>query len=374
LKWIVKLFLVSLGVFLGVGTRMSDDALVSIVVLNYNGRDVLLKCLRSLYESDYTRFEVIVVDNGSTDGSVEAVRRDFPEAILIENRRNLGYGAGNNVGIKASRGEYIVLMNNDVFVVRDWLKALLEACVKHKSAGFFQPKILLESDKRVINSAGNMIHVAGFGLCRGIGEFDRGQYDEEIEIGFVSGACVLFRREVLGDVGFLDPVFFAFNEDTDWGWRALLYCWRSLYVPSAFVYHQLGYSWGRGLTAEKFYYLERNRVLMLLKNYSRRSLAILLPLLGFIEFCVLAYALVKGWFGSKIRSYLGVLGLKEYLHEQRNLLQRRRRLSDERVFAFFTAEVPRGYFGGMTSGINRIVSFFCNSILKTGGLKRDKGR
>jgi len=83
---------------------MSYDALVSIVVLNYNGRDVLLKCLRSLYESDYARFEVIVVDNGSTDGSVEAVRRDFPEGIMIENGRNLGYGAGNNVGIKASRG------------------------------------------------------------------------------------------------------------------------------------------------------------------------------------------------------------------------------------------------------------------------------
>jgi len=350
--------------FLGGETRMSDEALVSVVVLNYNGGDVLSKCLRSLYESDYARLEVIVVDNGSTDGSVEAVRRDFPEAILIENRRNLGYGAGNNLGIKASRGEYIVLINNDVFVIRHWLKALLEACAKHKRAGFFQPKILLESDKRVINSAGNMIHLAGLGLCRGIGEFDRGQYDEEMEIGFASGACVLFRREILGDVGFLDPVFFAFNEDTDWGWRALLYRWRSLYVPSAVVYHQLGYSWGRVLTAKKFYYVERNRVLLLLKNYSRRSLAILLPLLVFFEFCVLAYALAKGWFGSKIRSYLDVLRLRRYLREQRNLLQGRRRLSDEGVFAFFATDIPQGYFGGMTSGIDRIVRVSCHSLFK----------
>ena len=353
---------------------MSYDALVSIVVLNYNGRDVLLKCLRSLYESDYARFEVIVVDNGSTDGSVEAVRRDFPEGIMIENGRNLGYGAGNNVGIKASRGEYIVLLNNDVFVVRGWLKALLEACAKHSGAGFFQPKILFESDKGLINSAGNMIHVAGFGLCKGIGEYDSGQYDEEVEIGFASGACVLFRREILGDVGLLDPVYFAFNDDTDWGWRALLHGWRSLYVPSAVVYHQLGHSWGRVLTARKFHYLERNRVLTLLKNYSRRSLAILLPVLLFVEFFVLAYALAKGWFGSKIRSYSDVIRLRGYLREQRNVLQLRRRLSDREIFPLLTTEIPQGYFGGMTSGINRVVKFFCRLLLKTGRLERDKGR
>jgi len=353
---------------------MSDDALVGIIVLNYNGRNVLLECLRSLYESSYSHFEAIVVDNGSTDGSVEAVRKDFPGVILIENRRNLGYGAGCNVGINASKGEYIVLMNNDVFVIRDWLKALLEACVKHKRVGFFQPKILFEFDKGRINTAGNMIHVAGFGLCRGIGEFDRGQYDEETEIGFASGACVLFRREILRDVGLLDPIFFAFNEDTDWGWRALLYGWRSLYVPSAVVHHQLGHSWGRVLTARKFYYLERNRVLMLLKNYSRRSLAILLPLLLFVEFCVLAYALAKGWFGSKVRSYSDVIGLRGYLREQRNVLQLRRRLSDREIFPLLTTEIPQGYFGGMTSGINRVVRFFCRLLLKTGRVERDEGR
>ena len=353
---------------------MSGDALVSVVVLNYNGGDMLLRCLRSLYGSDYSPFEVIVVDNGSTDGSVEAVRRGFPDAILIENQRNLGYGAGNNVGISASQGDYIVLINNDVFVSRGWLKALLEACGKHGRAGFFQPKILLQSDKRLINTAGNMIHVAGFGLCRGIGEHDVGQYDEEVEIGFASGACVLFRREVLRDVGFLDPVFFAFNEDTDWGWRALLYGWRSVYVPSAVVHHELGHSWGRGLTAKKFYYIERNRVFLLLKNYSRRSLAILLPLLLFVESCVLAYALVKGWFGSKIRSYLDVLRLRQHLLRQRNLLQRRRKLSDKEIFPLLTTEVPQGYFGGLTLGVNRIMSFFYHILLKTGRIMRDKGR
>jgi len=336
---------------------MSDDALVSIVILNYNGGDVLLKCLRSVYESDYPRFEVIVVDNGSTD-RIEAVRRDFPEAILIENRRNIGFGAGNNVGIKASRGDYIVLLNNDVFVTRGWLRALLHACMKHRHAGFFQPKILLESDTRLINSAGNAIHLAGFGLCRGIGEYDRGQYEEEIEIGFASGACVLLKREALRDVGLLDAVFFAFNEDTDLGWRGLLHGWRSVYVPSAVVYHQWGHSWGRVLTANKFFYLERNRILMLLKNYSRRSLAVLLPLLVFVEFCVLGYAFVKGWFGSKIRSYSDLLRLRDYLRKQRDLLQRRRRLSDERVFTFFTTEFSEGYFGSPTSVINRILGFF----------------
>ena len=337
---------------------MSDEALVSVVVLNYNGGEALLKCLRSLYESDYPRFEVIVVDNSSTDRSVEVVSTDFPGAILIENRRNIGFGAGNNVGIKASRGDYIVLLNNDVSVTRGWLRALLHACMKHRDAGFFQPKILLESDTGLINSAGNMIHIAGFGLCRGIGEYDRSQYEEEIEIGFASGACILSRREALRDVGLLDPIFFAFNEDTDLGWRGLLHGWRSIYVPSAVVHHEWGHSWGRVLTAKKFYYLERNRILMLLKNYSRRSLATLLPLLIFVEFCVFAYALVKGWLGSKIRSYSDVLKLRGYLREQRDLLQCGRRLSDEQVFSFFTTEFPKGYFGSPTSVVSRILGFF----------------
>lgn len=335
----------------------SDSPLVSVIVLNYDGIGVLLNCLRSIFSSDYSNLQVVVVDNGSTDGSADASKREFPETILVKNGRNLGYGMGNNIGIREARGEYVVLLNNDVFVTKGWLRALLEACSRHVEGGFFQPKILLADRGRIINSAGNMIHLAGFGLCRGIGEHDRGQYDQETRIGFGSGACLLARRKALEEVGLLDPVYFAFNEDTDWGWRAALCGWGSIYVPSSVVYHKLGYSWGVSLSRRKFYFLERNRVLTILKNYSSRSLTILLPLLIFSELSVLAFSILQGLLGEKVKSYVDVLRLRRHLIVQRHFTQKRRRVSDKSVAGLFLLEIDHSYFGEAVKPLNRIMCF-----------------
>jgi len=328
---------------------------VSVVILNHDGMGVLLDCLGSVFSSGYPSLEVIVVDNGSTDGSADTAKREFPEIMLVKNRRNLGCGAGNNIGIGQAGGEYIVLLNNDVFVTKGWLEALLEASGRHVEAGFFQPKILLADRRGVINSAGNMIHLAGFGLCRGIGEVDRGQYDQEARIGFGSGACLLVKRKALEDVGFLDPVYFAFNEDTDWGWRAALRGWSSIYVPSSIVYHKLGYSWGGSLSHRKFYFLERNRVLTVFKNYSTRSLIILLPLLFLIELSVLAFAAFRRLFHEKVRSYVDVVRLRHHLMAQRDFTQKRRKVSDSRVMKSFLLEIDPYHLGQIVKPFNRIV-------------------
>lgn len=331
--------------------------LVSVVILNYNGIGVLLNCLRSVFSSDYPSLQVIVVDNGSMDGSADVAKKEFPQIILVSNGRNLGYCEGNNVGIREARGEYIVLLNNDVFVTEGWLKALLEACSRHVEAGFFQPKILLADRLRIINSAGNTIHFAGFGLCRGMGESDLGQFDDETRIGFCSGACLLVRRRALEDVGLLDPAYFAFNEDTDLGWRAALRGWSSIYVPSSVVHHRLGYSWGSTLSHRKFYLLERNRELTILKNYSSRSLIILLPLLIFFELSVIGFATARGLLKEKVRSYVDAFRLRRHLTIQRDFMQKRRRISDRTVAASFLLRVDHSYIGEMAKPLNRIMCF-----------------
>ncbi|MEM3062363.1 MAG: glycosyltransferase family 2 protein, partial [Nitrososphaerota archaeon] len=189
--------------------NVDEEALVSIIILNYNGDSVLLECLESVFSSNYHNFEVIVVDNASSDGSDRLTKKHFPQIRLIKNKRNLGYSIGNNIGILEAKGEYIVLLNNDTIVHPDWIKELIAAAQRYPDAAFLQPKILFEGNRRVINSAGNMIHIAGFGLCRGIGEVDNGQYDKEEEIGYASGACVFARRRAIEEIGLLDSTYFA---------------------------------------------------------------------------------------------------------------------------------------------------------------------
>jgi len=325
---------------------------VSVVILNYNGMDVLPRCLRSVYNSTYPNFEVIVVDNGSTDQSVDAAERDFPETIMVRNGRNLGYSMGNNMGIARSKGEYVVLLNNDTVVHPDWLEELVKGAIQ-LNGGFYQPKIVLMDDPKIINSAGNMIHIAGFGLCRGLGEPDVGQFEEMVEIGYASGACVFAPRRAIEEIGLLDPLYFAYNEDTDWGWRGRIFGWKSFYIPAAVVYHK----WSRfgGLSSLKFYYIERNRIATLVKNYSNRTLILLLPILLMFELAVILYSLSSGRLPEKIRGYVGLFKSRRNLIEQRRQLQAKRRFSDRVVMEVFVDEMKHSYLGSAIGTVNKIV-------------------
>ena len=325
---------------------------VSVVILNYNGRDVLPACLRSVYNSRDPNFEVIVVDNGSTDQSVEAAERDFPETIVIRNKKNLGFSIGNNIGIAQSKGKYIVLLNNDAVVHPDWLKELIKGAIQ-LNGGFCQPKILLMDDPKLINSVGNMIHLAGFGLCRGLGEPDTGQFEERVEIGYASGACVFASRRAIEEIGLLDPVYFAYNEDTDWGWRGRMFGWKSFYIPTAVIYHE----WSRFASRSrlKFYYLERNRIATLLKNYSDRTLILLLPILLLSELAVILYSLASGWLPEKIKGYVDLFKSRRNLMAKRRQLQSKRRFGDRVVMKVFVDEMKHFYLGSAIGPLNKIL-------------------
>jgi GT2 family glycosyltransferase len=329
------------------------EPLVTVIILNFNGRDMLRKCLQSVFKTDYPNCEVIVVDNGSTDESCAMVEREFPHVQLIRNQKNCGYSEGNNIGILHSIGEFIVLLNNDTVVHPEWLSELIREAKRNPEC-FYQPKILFVGSNR-INSAGNCVQLFGFAFPRGMGEIDVGQYNEKCEVSYASGACVLASRRLVEDVGLLDEGFFTFYEDVNWGWRALMRGYRTIYVPSAVIHHRWGSSWGSLLSSTKFFLIERGRLATVLKNYSSRTLIVMLPLLFLIELIVFFYSFMKGFMSEKIGVYSNLIKNWGELLRKRREIQNIRRKSDTFVTSFFSEELTHPYLGGFSVVLSKLL-------------------
>jgi hypothetical protein len=273
--------------------------------------------------------------------------------MVLKNPVNLGFARAGNIGISHSKGELVTLINPDTVVERGWLQHLIDAAHRHPGAAFFQPKILWMDDPRLLNSAGNMIHIAGFGVCRGIGSPDSEQFQREAEVCYTSGACTLARRKALEKIGPMEDLFFAYGEDKDWGWRALMMGWQSIYIPTAIVLHK----WSPTLedTPAKFYLLEFERVLSIWKNYSTRTAILLMPTLLVVEVSVLLYAIAKGWLIEKMRSYADLLRLRRVVAEKRRILQERRVVPDGSLVRRFVSEIEHPYIGAAGAVFNRLI-------------------
>lgn len=318
---------------------MQVESLISIIILNYNGGKLVEECIDSVLKSDYTNFEVILVDNNSKDDSHKKCKELFPNILLIENKENLGFCGGNNVGIRAARGEYVVILNPDTVVEPDWLRRLYDA-YKSNGEGLYQPKLLATSNHRKINSCGNMIQVFGFGYSRGKGAEDSCQFDNYHEINYASGACLFTSKDVICKIGLFDSFLFAYHDDLDLGWRASLMNIKSYYVPSAVVYHAESFSfkWSK----LKFYLLERNRLYCILTHYSKRTFYRMLPSLVIIEIMMLLFYLVKGMPLEKIRGYSSIIKNRKIINEKYNVLQKTRLVSDREIILRFqlNVEIP----------------------------------
>jgi GT2 family glycosyltransferase len=244
---------------------MEETPLISVIVLNWNGIHFLDQCLSSLMRQTYAPLEVIVVDNGSTDDSIDLIKDKFSGVRLIVNNKNLGFGGGNNIGIKESRGRYIMVLNNDTRVEPDCIEELKKSIEKNKKYGACATKILLKSDETLIDAAGIVIGLDGVSIGRGRLEKED-YYPTEEEVFFASGCAGLYRREMLEEIGFYDEDFFAYAEDTDLGFRARLAGWRCVYNPKAVVYHYHSASSGT-YSHLKAYLVERNRIWVSIKNF-----------------------------------------------------------------------------------------------------------
>ena len=249
---------------------ISPSVFFSVIILNWNGRPLLEECLDSVLTQTFRDFETILVDNGSTDGSVEYLQDRYGDRIrIIPLDRNLGYGEGNNRGIEAAHGTWMVFLNNDTQVDSRWLEELSAAANRHPDTAVFACKVLHYDRRDEIDNVGHLLYPDGINRGRGRLEKDRGQYDREEEVFFPSGCAAAYRKDLLDAIGGFDKSFFAYGDDTELGLRARLYGAQCLLAPGAVVYHK--YSATSGTYSEfKVYQVERNRVWVMLKYFPLR--------------------------------------------------------------------------------------------------------
>jgi len=323
---------------------MKSLPLISTVILNWNGKEYLASCIQSLREQTYSNLEMILVDNASTDGSVEYIKNLFPDLRVIVNKKNLGYGGGNNVGIGASQGRYVMILNNDTRLDPHCIEELKRGIEKDERYGSCASKILLEHKDNLVDAAG--ISVCPDGLSIGRGRLEKGDlYDDEEQVFAASGCACLYRREMLEDIGLYDEDFFAYAEDTDLGWRAQLANWKTIYNPKAIVYHSHSASSGT-YSPLKAFLVERNRIWVAIKNFP-------LPLLicgqfyTFWRYVIQAYGAFAGkgaagrFTGDFSKLELVKILIKVYLSlwealpsmlKKRKAIQNKRRISNREIY------------------------------------------
>jgi GT2 family glycosyltransferase len=239
--------------------------LISVIVVNWNRRELLRACLQSLKRQTGVAFEIIVVDNGSGDGSAEMAEREF-RVRVIRNVENRGFCAANNQGIRAASGEFIALLNNDAEAEPGWLEALWRACNSAPGVGMAASKILVWEDPRLIDKAGHLIYPDGQNRGRGSGMRDCGQFDRQEDVLWPDGSAALYRRAMLEEIGGFDEDFFAYGDDAELGLRARIAGWRCIYTPEAVVRHRRSATLGKD-SMRRLELIERNRLLLAIKLF-----------------------------------------------------------------------------------------------------------
>ena len=320
---------------------IKNNPLVSIIVLNYNAGKLLSECVESIFDSNYNNLEVIVVDNVSKDNSHKECKEKFKKIKLIENKENLGYCEGNNVGIRESVGEFIVILNPDVIVTPNWLNELLVGFEKY-GEGLYQPKILATTDHDIIISAGNMIQLFGFGFSRGKGEKDEGQYEKDEVVGYASGTCLFSSANIFKKIGNFDPFLFAYHDDLDLCWRGMIKGIKSFYVHKSIVYHPLeGYSFK--WNSFKYFLMERNRIYCLRKNFDKKTIFKMIPSLILVDIAITLFYLKKGFVFAKIKANIDIIKNFEVISKNQKEIQKNKIINDDQLITKFTnnIEVPQ---------------------------------
>lgn len=286
---------------------------IDIIILSYQNFDHIQNCLDSLLVSNYKHFKVYIVDNNSRGDVVSRIKEKYafdPRITLIENKRNLGFAEGSNVALRQTKGKYVVILNNDTVVEPDWLEPMLKVMESDDRIGACQPKILNMQDHSRFDysgAAGGYIDKYGYPFLRGrildTIEVDTGQYDNDVDLDWCSGAACMVRSSVLREIGLFDPILFMYGEENDLCWRMKKCGYKVVFVNNSVIYHA-----GMGSTRKrplfKLHLNYRNGMILLLKNFTLGELLIRLPVRVTLDFVNFFYFLVMKTFQAP---YLSIL-------------------------------------------------------------------
>ncbi len=313
---------------------------VLIIVLLYNSAEYIGDCFSSLQKIIYPtdKFKVLAIDNASTDASAATIKNNYPEVELIRSLKNVGFAGGNNLGFEyaAKHGfDYVYLLNVDTVVEPDFLDQALAVAQSDSRIAAVQSKLLLFSDQSKLNSIGNEIHYLGFGFAGGHATSD---FEMNVKaVAYPSGAACLLDMAKLKSVGYFAPEFFMYHEDTDLGWRLWLNGYKCMLAPKSVVYHK--YDFSRSIT--KYYFMERNRLMMILQNYKLGTLALIFPAWLGMELGLLPFAFVSGFWREKLKAYgyfFSVANIKK-MSSRRQWVQTHRQMSDRDMLKHFVGEI-----------------------------------
>lgn len=333
------------------------EVLVGVVLVSYNSEGYIKDCLSSLKKQTYKNFKTILVDNNSSDNSIKLAKKLCPKIRIIKNKKNLGFAGGNNIGIKNAfrnkKTKYAICLNIDTKLDKDWLRKLVKVAEENENVGSVQSKVLLYNKPSKINTAGNEVNFLGVGYC---GNYLR-ESSTQIkikQIAYSSGSSVLYSRQALEDVGLFDEDFFMYQEDLDLSWRLALKGYKNLLSPKSIVYHKYCFSKAK----YKFYYLEKNRLIVLLKNYSIKTILLISPIGIFFELGMIFYSIFNHFFIEKMKSYFSfILNLPKTIKKRKHI-QKTRELPDREIIKNFSSEIR------FEEVDNLILNKFVNPILR----------
>jgi GT2 family glycosyltransferase len=310
---------------------------VSVIVVNWNGKELLSDCLDGLRQQIYQEFSVILVDNDSNDGSINFVNCNYPEVKTTALPKNVGFSAANNIALKTVQTRYVALLNNDTVPPSLWLKSLVKALESHPEAGFVASKMLFYNNSETIDRAGDAYTRAGTGLLRGRGESGSNYNKQEWVFGACAGAA-LYRTLMLNDIGLFDEDFFLLYEDVDLSFRAQLKGYRCLFVPEAVVYHKASSSIVYD-SPISVYYSHRNLEWVYIKNMPSDLILKTIWLHFIYDIAAFFFFAANGRIKEFIKAKWDALkGLKTILKKRRQI-QRNKRVSDKYIWDLLEKEL-----------------------------------
>jgi GT2 family glycosyltransferase len=301
---------------------------ISVVIPNWNGEKIIGSCISSLQNQTFPPYEIIVVDNASTDLSKKIIRKIHPNINLIELKKNLGFAGAVNRGIKVAKGNYILIFNNDARADSNLLKVLIHT-IKEKKVGAVTPRVIRDKYPRSMESAGDFINIVGQAFHRGYGD-SINRWNKKEEVFLVPATAALFAKSVFHDVGLFDESFFAYGEDVDWCLRAQILGYRFFYEPKGIVYHKHKYTGKRN--PRLLEYLQfRNMILCIIKNFPislffKRWRFLLIPLTYLHTFLFLSK---KGYSNEATKAILWLIRNYSDIIEKRREIQSNRKTSIE---------------------------------------------